>query len=798
MIWASTRVMIAIDLFIFILIVVILAVSSRYGEFRKGRMPRSGRLLAMSGVGLIGIFYLLDLLALLVLPRYVGAERAMQTMIYLHVEVVWFITVIALMLIGIGLLLTARQRHRIEKDIARNEHRVAIAEKEIVRSEIRFRSLMEQTPDAVYCLELTPGVPTSLPFAEQLHRLNSAVLVECNKAFADELGVSSPAVGLGLRFDEFDSVKHAESHVPFIQCFIDNDYRLKDYDLYYESPDGEQRSLQISLTGVVQKGELVRIWGAAIDTLEQMQTRKALFERVRFEEFLLAMSSRLIKSKEAELSDLLSRCLGHTCLYMDCDRATITWLSEAQQRAEALFFWNEHGGPPRVAASLENYPWLAARLLDGETVAISNTSDMPPEAATDAENLRRGGLTTFIAVPLAISNEVLGVLALGSLSGSREWKEQEVTDLRVLADLFVNVVNRILTRQSLDEVLEELGVAKERLEAENVYLQQEIRSTHGFDEIVGESPQLNRCLRQVEMVADTSTAVLIQGDTGTGKELIARAVHERSARNDRPLVKVNCAALPPNLIESELFGHEKGAFTGAITAKRGRFDLADNGTLFLDEIGDFPLELQGKLLRVVQEGEFQRLGGTETIKVDVRLIAATNRNLREAVDSGEFRADLFYRINTYPIYLPRLSERVGDVPILAEYFVAKHAALLGQEITAISAAMMEMLNSYHWPGNVRELEGLIQRAIISASGPILDASGTLIGEKDKLAAIDAESGSPHVDLRYAERSHIEKILAEAEWVIGGTGGAAARLGIPPSTLRSKMKKLGIGRPGQPN
>ncbi|MDH3441634.1 MAG: sigma 54-interacting transcriptional regulator, partial [Gammaproteobacteria bacterium] len=462
-------------------------------------------------------------------------------------------------------------------------------------------------------------------------------------------------------------------------------------------------------------------------------------------------------------------------------------------RADAMYFWNEHGGPPRVAAVLENYPWIAPRLMEGESIMISDVDDLPPEAWTDAENLREGGLTSIVAVPLAIANKVLGVFTLGNLTRTREWSEQEMSDLRVIAGMFVNVVNRVMTRQSLDEALEELRVAKERLEAENVYLQQEIRSTHGFDDIVGESPQLNRCLRQVEMVAETTTAVLIQGDTGTGKELIARAVHELSDRNDRPLVKVNCAALPANLIESELFGHEKGAFTGALNSKRGRFDLADGGTLFLDEIGDFPLELQGKLLRVIQEGEFERLGGTETIKVDVRLIAATNRNLQEAVDDGEFRADLFYRINTFPIYLPRLSERVGDVPLLAQHFAAKHAALLGKDVTAISASMMERLNAYDWPGNVRELEGVIQRALISAKGAVLDSSD--IPNAVVASAPDQPPpASSAADLRVAERNHIAGILDDVNWVIGGENGAAARLGIPPSTLRSKMKKLGIQRP----
>jgi transcriptional regulator with GAF, ATPase, and Fis domain len=266
-------------------------------------------------------------------------------------------------------------------------------------------------------------------------------------------------------------------------------------------------------------------------------------------------------------------------------------------------------------------------------------------------------------------------------------------------------------------------------------------------------------------------------------------VHEHSPRNKRTLVKVNCAALPANLIESELFGHEKGAFTGAVAAKRGRFDLADNGTIFLDEIGDFPLELQGKLLRVLQEGEFQRVGGSETIKVDVRLIAATNRNLIDAVDNGEFRADLFYRINTFPIFLPSLRERKEDIRLLAEHFVRIHSQQLGKQVTAISANMLEQMEAYSWPGNVRQLEGVIQRALISATADTLE----LVESLDSNSAASKDSNEI-VNLRGMEKEHIEKVLNACNWMIAGASGAAARLDLPPSTLRSKMKKLGIVRP----
>jgi transcriptional regulator with GAF, ATPase, and Fis domain len=369
-------------------------------------------------------------------------------------------------------------------------------------------------------------------------------------------------------------------------------------------------------------------------------------------------------------------------------------------------------------------------------------------------------------------------------------------DVQVVSDLLASVVNRLNANKALAAALDELRLSRDRLQAENIYLRQEIRSTHGFNELVGESDVLIACLQQVAQVAATDTTVLILGETGTGKELIARAVHERSNRSDRALVKVNCAALPANLIESELFGHEKGAFTGADSRKRGRFDLADGGTLFLDEIGDLPLDLQGKLLRVLQEGEFERVGGSETIKVDVRILAATNRGLQDAVDHGDFRADLFYRINTFPITLPSLRERKSDIPILVEHFIAKHAQSLGRDIDGVSTLMMDHLQAFSWPGNVRELESVVQRALISSDEPVLrlaealDAGGS-VASGETIGTVD----NP-LDLRAAEREHIAAILGQTEWKVAGPGGAAAVLGVPPSTLRSKMKKLGLQRPAE--
>ena len=336
--------------------------------------------------------------------------------------------------------------------------------------------------------------------------------------------------------------------------------------------------------------------------------------------------------------------------------------------------------------------------------------------------------------------------------------------------------------------------AEERLQEENLYLREEIRLAHGFDEIIGDNRKLRRCLEAVEKVAPTDVAVLILGETGTGKELIARAIHNLSPRRDKPLVSVNCPALPESLIESELFGHERGAFTGAQGVRKGRFELADGGTIFLDELGELPLILQSKLLRVLQTGEFERLGGTETLHSDVRLIAATNRDLKGAVDKHEFRADLYYRVSSFPIHVPALRERKDDIPLLAEHFVRKHAARLGKDVDAISASMIKVLMEQSWPGNIRELESVIERALItSPASSVLVLSNTLQaglrprGEKRALPDII------DTDLLSVERSHIINVLEDTHWMISGTKGAASALGMPPSTLRSKMKRLGISR-----
>ncbi len=356
-----------------------------------------------------------------------------------------------------------------------------------------------------------------------------------------------------------------------------------------------------------------------------------------------------------------------------------------------------------------------------------------------------------------------------------------------------DVTDRVQREQKLRDAVSEIGQLKERLEQENVQLREEVRAAHGFNEIVGDSQALRNCLDQVSKVAPTDIPVMILGETGTGKELIARAIHDLSPRKDKAMVSVNCAALAPNLVASELFGHEEGAFTGAHKMRRGRFELADGGTLFLDEVGDLAQELQSKILRILQEGEFERLGGTKTLHVDVRLITATNVDIREAVDDGRFRSDLYYRINTFPVHVPTLSERPDDIPLLAEYFVRKHGPRTGKNVEAISAHLLEYLGKRSWPGNVRELEGFILRTLIANTGPILTLAGPEEIREEAAPEPAAVPDSGLKTLREAERDHIVDMLDRTGWVIEGQKGAARLIGVAPSTLRSKMKQLGIER-----
>ena len=417
-------------------------------------------------------------------------------------------------------------------------------------------------------------------------------------------------------------------------------------------------------------------------------------------------------------------------------------------------------------------PFIAKDLRDLATFPVSQRL------------LASEGMQSCCLLPLVVEDRAIGYLFFLSREVNRYVEE----DLPFYAEM----TEAVAVALSNCLAYEEISRLKDQLAAENVYLQEEIKGEHNFEEILGDSSALRGTLDRVGAVAPTDATVIILGETGTGKELIARAVHASSRRKDRPLIKVNSAALPAGLLESELFGHEKGAFTGALSRKRGRFELADGGTLFLDEVGEIPLEAQVKLLRVLQEGEFERVGSGETIRVDVRVITATNRDLLSAVDEGSFRADLYYRLQVFPIEVPPLRDRLDDIPLLARYLAERAAAKMGKHVTGISERSLARLESYSWPGNIRELENVVERALIVSRSPTLEIEDEVLrmgNLSDSTRAADTDR-----TLAEVERSHIEEILRETGGVIGGPAGAGMILGLNPSTLRSRIRKLGVRPP----
>jgi transcriptional regulator with GAF, ATPase, and Fis domain len=397
------------------------------------------------------------------------------------------------------------------------------------------------------------------------------------------------------------------------------------------------------------------------------------------------------------------------------------------------------------------------------------------------------GLESVLWVPFNVRGELAGHLAINTVR-QRTWSKKLVPQLRLLGEVFGEALSRRDAEMGLQKSFKEIEALKEQLQQENLYLRRKIQPTYGHDEIVGNSAALRATLIKVEQVAPTDSTVLILGDTGTGKELIARAIHENSARRDKLMVKVNCAALPSSLVEAELFGREKGAYTGALSRELGRFEIADGSTILLDEIAELSLELQAKLLRVLQDGEFERLGSSKTRHVDVRVLAATNRDLTKAMEKKEFREDLFYRLNVFPIRVPPLRERVEDIPQLVWAFVQEFSQTMGKNIETIPLTSMESLKAYGWPGNVREVRNIIERAMIVSQGPTLEIELSTVSQAQ--AGSDRHSAQRLADV---EREHIRAVVESTGWRIRGADGAAEILGLKPTTLEARMKKLGLGR-----
>jgi transcriptional regulator with GAF, ATPase, and Fis domain len=510
---------------------------------------------------------------------------------------------------------------------------------------------------------------------------------------------------------------------------------------------------------------------------------------------LADLSARFVSLPAEAVDGEILSALDRAGTYLDVDRVILVEFTEDGSAAVVKHSWAAAGIEAIEAGAVmgSRLPRVFAALRRGEIVGIPDTGALTPDWAIDLQEFRRSGAQAHLSIPFAVAGAPVGILTFVSVHDRREWPDDLIERLSVLAQVFGNALSRRDSERRLRSALAEVEELKSHLEAENLYLRSEIGEQYDlFEGIVGKNEGLKRVLLAVEQVAPTNVTVLIQGETGTGKELIARAIHARSTRSERPLICVNCAAIPSALAESELFGHEKGAFTGAVRRQIGRFELADGGTILLDEVGDLPLEIQAKLLRMLQDGGFERLGSTQTRSTDARLLAATSRNLEEAVDEGSFRADLYYRLHVVPIELPALRQRRDDIPILVWHFIEKSRAKHGKAVRDVPADVMNALVAYDWPGNVRELEHVIERAIVLSRGPALTLEDALM--HGSATATQADSVSSIEDLAGLERSHIMHVLDRCDWKVKGPGNAADRLGLHPSTLRGRMRKFAIVRP----
>jgi len=526
--------------------------------------------------------------------------------------------------------------------------------------------------------------------------------------------------------------------------------------------------------GGTEPAFLQRIASEFAVTVDAYLMQQALVrERDRLRALFDITNALVSKLSWGELFSAISTVLGKVIAH---DGAAVTLLDKATGRLQLHAL---HAVDDRWS-DVNRTPTLSDAMPSGEAIAsgrpvVTSESDFDRFPAPIYRQMMDRGLKAHCSIPLVTANGTIGTLELGRTTGQPFSADEIEFGVQVARQIAIALENSLAFR--------ELAEIRDKLATEKLYLEDEIRFDQNLGNMVGESPAFQAALKSAQIVAPTDATVLILGETGTGKELIARAIHEWSGRKNRSFVRVNCAAIPATLLESELFGHEKGAFTGAVAQRIGRFELADRGTLFLDEIGEIPLELQSKLLRAIQEQEFERLGSNRTIRVDVRLIAATNRDLKAMVDDNKFRSDLYYRLHVFPLQMPPLRERKEDIPALLRYFTQKYAQRMNRNIESIPSAAIEALTQYPWPGNIRELQNLMERSVILTQGPVLRVA------MPETSAVRPGSGTPPA----AQREMVLRALREADGIVGGPSGAAARLGLKRTTLQSRMKKLGIDK-----
>jgi len=510
----------------------------------------------------------------------------------------------------------------------------------------------------------------------------------------------------------------------------------------------------------------------------------SLEKRLQLEELISELSARFIHLPADLIDKDLKEGQQRVCEALGLHRSSFLKFSEDYEKIFVTHTWHTQGitgWNPSVLTS--DYEYTINMLRCGSVIVFSDPEELPEEAQAERSIVKELGIKSELVIPLKVGANILGAMTWESFV-RYDWPKELVGRLRLVSEIFANALSRKGAEMLLRESIQEIRKLKDELKVENRYLLDEIRVRNHKHGIIGRSDSIKKIFTQVGKVAYTSSTVLIMGETGTGKEMVANAIHDMSPRKDRAMVRVNCSALPATLIESELFGHEKGAFSGAVSKRVGRFELANGSTIFLDEISELHLELQSKLLRVLQEGQFERLGSAQTINTDMRVIAATNQDLARAVRDGRFRKDLYYRLNIFPITMPPLRERKEDIPLLVKAFVNEFSGPLRKRMEAVSDESLKALESHSWPGNIRELRNLVERAMIVSRGRTLHI---------KLPDTD-EFGSPTLDtMDDMQRKYILWVLEKVGWRIFGEKGAARVLGMNPSTLQSRMKRLGISR-----
>lgn len=537
------------------------------------------------------------------------------------------------------------------------------------------------------------------------------------------------------------------------------------------------------------RGDERSVHGASLvvqDITEQKQKEAVQVERLKFEALLSTLSATFINVAVSDVDEKIVRGLQKIVDFLGFDRSSVWRVDPDSGEMICTHTYALPGikQPPTVLQRSMLPIWNAMVQRD-EIFKVTDVDELSDRFVMEKKYCKdHGGIRSIMFIPASVGGVVAGFITFVSYRVKRDWHDDLIQRLRLLWEVYANALERKRADQKIQAALAEIEKLKDRLEAENIYLRDQIKIEHQYDEIVGNSFAVRKVLVQVEQVATTDSTVLILGETGTGKELIARAIHNLSTRRSRAMIKINCAALPASLIESELFGHEKGAYTGAVSRQIGRFEAANEGTIFLDEIGELPLELQTKLLRVLQEGQFERLGSPRPVDVDVRVIAATNLNLAQAVKEGRFREDLFYRLNVFPISVPPLRERQEDIPLLVWAMVDEFGKVFGKTVERIPKKNMEDLERYCWPGNIRELRNMVERAMILSKGSVL-----VIDVPDSVST----SISPSMSLDDMERMHIISVMERTGWRVRGRNGAAEILALKPTTLDSMMKKLGIAR-----